>query len=857
MARSGVYFLLVLALVYYSAHALSVYSTPGTPIGPSVSTVTDTISVSQSGFLFDLNVQLDLGGHTFMGDIVATIQSPQGSIVTLIANDCGSDNWPEPAGIFFDDSATIDPYVSCSGVVNGASVMPTDALSTFIGETIQGTWTLTVNDVFNGDAGTLDLWGLIISSSTNNIAPLQEQICGGVDSVQYTYGGASTADIDITSGTDTDITITPNSFSSVSPGSTIYFNVICNEIGAIELLYFANGVMIDHQRSYCMGTMSFTGTVPSQVVRGNDFELMVQLTPPPVQVTQVIASEDNPLVIPGTDRMTFAIDQSIAGTLFYVPVGEVGPVGITFRSTSLFDYADENCNPLFTNVDILGTITTSLHLATIGDGVSVDVRVFLHPPAAGTVVVTIDEMGFGDATPRTLTFNDGEFVKTFSFYPVASTAPEAATMSFSAPYYDTLLENFTIIGSIFTDIPLQVSTFVDEALTVSILPGATGAGVTVTLTSSSNVDVPSSLFFANGVSLVHYTLSANAEGPAWVLFSAPGYISFQENFTVVDVDCDAGYTTGAAGDLCVRCPTNGGVVCSNFGDCTYSMYSDFLARCDCNDNWIGSSCQFTVDDPDCLYFTTDGAILSTSTIPGTDSASFNVPAGLIDDDNVIDGGNGTICVEGFPNFADAVSPWNGTPTQTGMDVTPLVPGFDMDISLYDNTPLDVFQHALTVTFWFDKYQVTQSNLEQAVLYIFNETSSVWQKADAYCPSGWKMTSVDIINLTYTQNLCATGQYHFFEVSPTAAHEQVVEEPDDAEEPYDYNDLNGMVVTGTTGQTGVDGGNLPPQPHFPPDTTVDPSPPKKSIVEVFPSSSSASSTVVSIFSVLALAVMLMF
>ena len=61
----------------------------------------------------------------------------------------------------FDDAGAAIPCPATGGV----SAIPDNALSAFDGENTLGNWTLTVDDVFAGDGGTLNSWGLNIIST--------------------------------------------------------------------------------------------------------------------------------------------------------------------------------------------------------------------------------------------------------------------------------------------------------------------------------------------------------------------------------------------------------------------------------------------------------------------------------------------------------------------------------------------------------------------------------------------------------------------------------------------------------------------------------------------------------------------
>jgi subtilisin-like proprotein convertase family protein len=102
--------------------------------------------------------------HTYANDLEVTLQSPMGTIVTLT-----TDNGGPNAGVFngtrWSDKANPAgqvPYTSNNGLVTdhaftnmtlAAELVPEEALSAFIGEDGNGTWTLTVSDDVSDDGG--------------------------------------------------------------------------------------------------------------------------------------------------------------------------------------------------------------------------------------------------------------------------------------------------------------------------------------------------------------------------------------------------------------------------------------------------------------------------------------------------------------------------------------------------------------------------------------------------------------------------------------------------------------------------------------------------------------------------------
>jgi subtilisin-like proprotein convertase family protein len=124
---------------------------------PTFGTVTRTITVPVVGTINDVNVLNLVGTHTRMGDLSFTLTSPQGTVVSLMANVCGTNN---NFDIDFDDAAA-SAVIPCPPTT-GLSYQPVGNLSDFNGQNSAGTWTLTITDNQNMQGGSLTSWSLEI-----------------------------------------------------------------------------------------------------------------------------------------------------------------------------------------------------------------------------------------------------------------------------------------------------------------------------------------------------------------------------------------------------------------------------------------------------------------------------------------------------------------------------------------------------------------------------------------------------------------------------------------------------------------------------------------------------------------------
>jgi subtilisin-like proprotein convertase family protein len=136
-----------------------------------------TINVSGiTGSIFDVNFRIDGSAcsatagsttvgidHTFVNDLQIKLTSPGGTTVTLIQNTDGSGN--NFCQTVLDDEsggASIQSVVSAQAPFTG-SFTPANPLSAFDGQNPNGTWTLSVQDFFSFDIGSIRAFSLEIT----------------------------------------------------------------------------------------------------------------------------------------------------------------------------------------------------------------------------------------------------------------------------------------------------------------------------------------------------------------------------------------------------------------------------------------------------------------------------------------------------------------------------------------------------------------------------------------------------------------------------------------------------------------------------------------------------------------------
>jgi subtilisin-like proprotein convertase family protein len=104
--------------------------------------------------------------HTWVGDLVITLTSPQGTTVTLANRPGGVLNGGNNfCGTVFDDAAASSIQdITSAGAPYTGSFSPANPLSAFVGEDPNGTWTLGVSDLALSDTGSVRAFSLTITS---------------------------------------------------------------------------------------------------------------------------------------------------------------------------------------------------------------------------------------------------------------------------------------------------------------------------------------------------------------------------------------------------------------------------------------------------------------------------------------------------------------------------------------------------------------------------------------------------------------------------------------------------------------------------------------------------------------------
>lgn len=125
--------------------------------------ISSNLNVSSSALIQDINVTLNIS-HANDSDLSVTLRSPQGTTITLFANEGGSGN--NFSGTTLDDEA--NTAIENAGAPFGGNYRPTGSLAAFDGQDAAGTWVLSVTDGgrnFFPNTGTLNSWSINITTA--------------------------------------------------------------------------------------------------------------------------------------------------------------------------------------------------------------------------------------------------------------------------------------------------------------------------------------------------------------------------------------------------------------------------------------------------------------------------------------------------------------------------------------------------------------------------------------------------------------------------------------------------------------------------------------------------------------------
>ena len=145
-------------------------------VAPSVTDIDVEVFGLNGAAVTDINIVIDVD-HSFPSDLIATIKAPNGDEVTLFSGPSGL--CPEQGiRVTLDDEAmnTAADLANADACVAGATpaiagaYQPAAPLSEFDGIDPNGTWTVTLADLFNGDGGAVNAISIVVSQQGATVA---------------------------------------------------------------------------------------------------------------------------------------------------------------------------------------------------------------------------------------------------------------------------------------------------------------------------------------------------------------------------------------------------------------------------------------------------------------------------------------------------------------------------------------------------------------------------------------------------------------------------------------------------------------------------------------------------------------
>jgi subtilisin-like proprotein convertase family protein len=146
------------------SNTTTVCATPGTAIGPAISSFVESLDTAGEGFVTDIDVYMD-ATHTFVGDMDVQIRhAASGTDQFILQDQCGTS---EDVLATFDQDAAAAPDCVIPIAVEG-SVLPNGNLDALVGAPAGATWELEVADDAGGDGGTLNEWCVVLEGSVDD-----------------------------------------------------------------------------------------------------------------------------------------------------------------------------------------------------------------------------------------------------------------------------------------------------------------------------------------------------------------------------------------------------------------------------------------------------------------------------------------------------------------------------------------------------------------------------------------------------------------------------------------------------------------------------------------------------------------
>jgi len=226
-------------------------------------TISSTIEIDQVGLVTAVSLLNFDVSHTWVGDLDATLTSPSGTMIKVFNRPgistsnygCDGDNLL----LSFDDSAmqtASDFQESCgeNPAIEGA-FQPAESFQAFIGESANGTWTLSIKDHFDQDGGALNSWQLNICTALPDVA----EVIPFVDQLDFCASENQSFELFVGTGFENDEVmlsaenlpegaVVEFSQNPVAPGSFVEVNLsLFAEPGTYQIQFDATDGQTDSQ----------------------------------------------------------------------------------------------------------------------------------------------------------------------------------------------------------------------------------------------------------------------------------------------------------------------------------------------------------------------------------------------------------------------------------------------------------------------------------------------------------------------------------------------------------------------------------------------------------------------------------
>ena len=182
-----------------------------------------TINVPDNFTLGSIDMDLVLQ-HTYIQDLTIYLEAPDFTFTILAQEPCGDND--DIDAKFIDGGSPISCATGPGADLSG-NVEPNQPMSTFQNLNSNGTWTLYVNDAYNGDNGTIDSWTLNLCSLAP-ITNVPNLINNGITTLTNSTYDISAGDIEASTTAQTAVNQVYTIVSVPSVGNLELNNVVLN-----------------------------------------------------------------------------------------------------------------------------------------------------------------------------------------------------------------------------------------------------------------------------------------------------------------------------------------------------------------------------------------------------------------------------------------------------------------------------------------------------------------------------------------------------------------------------------------------------------------------------------------------------